>query len=214
VYVAASAASGVISMSRRTEAGDQTRERILASALALFAEHGFAGTSTRMVGEAANVNIATLAYHFGDKQGLYDDVVQRLHHDLSAGVPGLIGGSTPEAMLEHAVRGLWTFARSRKLEIKLLVRHVLDHGNLPDVVVGRWTGPLTAQGDAFVAGFRPEWTADQRRLFLQQQLYTFARFAAAEDDELAVVLPGVTDREQAVVDWLVAQAAVMLGVKR
>ena len=55
--------------------GARTRERILAEALPLFAARGFAGTSVRQVAAAAEVNVATLAYHFSDKQGLYDAVV-------------------------------------------------------------------------------------------------------------------------------------------
>ena len=36
-----------------------TRERVLASALPLFAEHGYAGTPVRAIAAAAGVNVAT-----------------------------------------------------------------------------------------------------------------------------------------------------------
>lgn len=51
--------------------GAESRERILYAALRLFAEHGFAKTSTREIAKAASVNIAAISYYFGDKAGLY-----------------------------------------------------------------------------------------------------------------------------------------------
>jgi len=37
----------------------------------LFANHGFEGTSTRMITEAAGVNVAMITYYFGSKKDLY-----------------------------------------------------------------------------------------------------------------------------------------------
>ena len=39
--------------------------------LRLFAQQGFAKTSTRELAEAAGVNVAAISYYFGDKAGLY-----------------------------------------------------------------------------------------------------------------------------------------------
>ena len=51
--------------------GQETRTRLLDAALALFAEQGFAKTSTREIALAAQVNISAISYYFGNKQGLY-----------------------------------------------------------------------------------------------------------------------------------------------
>ncbi len=51
--------------------GVQARERILAAALRLFAERGYASTSVRELAQAADANVAAIAYYFGDKAGLY-----------------------------------------------------------------------------------------------------------------------------------------------
>jgi AcrR family transcriptional regulator len=51
--------------------GEQSRERLLHAALALFAQHGYAKTSTREIAEAAGANLAAISYYFGDKAGLY-----------------------------------------------------------------------------------------------------------------------------------------------
>lgn len=51
--------------------GVQSRERLLLAAMRLFAEQGFAKTSTREIALAAGTNVASISYYFGDKAGLY-----------------------------------------------------------------------------------------------------------------------------------------------
>lgn len=52
-------------------AAEQARQRLLMAALRLFAEKGFAKTSTREIAQAAGANVAAIRYYFGDKAGLY-----------------------------------------------------------------------------------------------------------------------------------------------
>lgn len=51
--------------------GEQSRERLLHSAIRLFAGQGYARTSTRELALAAGANVAAISYYFGDKAGLY-----------------------------------------------------------------------------------------------------------------------------------------------
>ena len=51
--------------------GAEARQQLLHAALRLFAEKGFAKTSTREIALAAGANIAAISYYFGDKAGLY-----------------------------------------------------------------------------------------------------------------------------------------------
>jgi len=51
--------------------GSSTRQRLLHTGLRLFAQHGYAKTSTRAIAKDAQVNVAAISYHFGDKAGLY-----------------------------------------------------------------------------------------------------------------------------------------------
>ena len=51
--------------------GGQARARILEAALIVFGEQGFKGATTRLIAEAAGVNLPALKYYFGGKQGLY-----------------------------------------------------------------------------------------------------------------------------------------------
>jgi AcrR family transcriptional regulator len=54
--------------------GQEARNRLLDAALTLFADKGFAKTSTREIALAAQANIASISYYFGDKNGLYHAV--------------------------------------------------------------------------------------------------------------------------------------------
>jgi AcrR family transcriptional regulator len=53
------------------------RERVLDAAEAVFAECGFAGASLRRIVLEARVNLATVYYYFGSKNGLMEAVLKR-----------------------------------------------------------------------------------------------------------------------------------------
>lgn len=52
-----------------------TREALLNAAIDLFARRGFDGTRVDQVADRAGVNKAMISYHFGGKQGLYNEIL-------------------------------------------------------------------------------------------------------------------------------------------
>lgn len=54
-----------------------TAQRILETAIGLFAERGFDQTSVRDITQAAEVNLAAINYHFGSRDGLIEAVAER-----------------------------------------------------------------------------------------------------------------------------------------
>jgi TetR/AcrR family transcriptional regulator, regulator of cefoperazone and chloramphenicol sensitivity len=52
-----------------------TRRRLLDRAAELFADRGFDAVTVREICGAAGANVAAINYHFGDKAGLYGEVV-------------------------------------------------------------------------------------------------------------------------------------------
>jgi AcrR family transcriptional regulator len=55
---------------------ESTRERLLSSAEALFAEKGFEGTSVRELAARAGCNLSLIHYYFGSKEGLLTELVR------------------------------------------------------------------------------------------------------------------------------------------
>lgn len=61
-----------------------TKERILTTAEALFAQRGFDGASLRQLTATAGVNLAAVNYHFGSKDRLVEEVFRRRLDTLNA----------------------------------------------------------------------------------------------------------------------------------
>jgi AcrR family transcriptional regulator len=60
-----------------------TRDRILKTAVKLFAERGYEATSIRTLAAKAHVNQAAINYHFKTKDGLYREVLRDAIHALT-----------------------------------------------------------------------------------------------------------------------------------
>jgi TetR/AcrR family transcriptional regulator, regulator of cefoperazone and chloramphenicol sensitivity len=85
--------------------GQRSREQLMMVALRLFAEHGYEKTSTRQICSQAGVNIAQIAYHFGDKAGLYRAVFTEPMGSPAADIPLF---SDPAFTLKQALQGLYS----------------------------------------------------------------------------------------------------------
>lgn len=57
---------------------DRTPDVLMGVAKRLFAQHGFDGTSVKMIAEAAKVNVSLVSYHFSGKEGLFRACVEGL----------------------------------------------------------------------------------------------------------------------------------------
>ena len=62
----------------------ETRERLLKAAAQLFADRGFKKVTIRDICRAARANVAAVNYHFGDKTGLYREVLQQAIETIRA----------------------------------------------------------------------------------------------------------------------------------
>ena len=58
----------------RRQVADKTRTNIIKAAHKLFAEHGFSGTTTQAIAQAAHVNETLIFHHFGTKAELWKKV--------------------------------------------------------------------------------------------------------------------------------------------
>jgi AcrR family transcriptional regulator len=91
--------------SPRQDGDLEPREQILDAAAALFAEHGYAGTSTRAIAERVGVRQASLYYHFAGKDEILLELLETSVRPSLAFVDALLAHHDPLAAL-HALASI------------------------------------------------------------------------------------------------------------
>ena len=99
-----------------TDAGKDTRERLLKSACLVFSEKGYHRSTIGAICREAGVNIALVNYYFGDKASLYDTVWRYAFEYVSREYPldgGLGEEASAETRLHAAIHALLRRALAR-----------------------------------------------------------------------------------------------------
>lgn len=81
------------------------REKILLTALQLFANQGYERTTVRQIAKAAEVNISAISYYFGDKSGLYKAAYTE---PMGSPIDDIPLFDKPEFTLNEALWGLFS----------------------------------------------------------------------------------------------------------
>ncbi len=103
--------------------GSQRREQLLTVGRRLFAEKGFEGTSVEEIAATAQVSKPVVYEHFGGKEGLYAQVVDRETRALLALITqSLSGRHHPRELLENAALALLGYIEGSTDGFRILVR--------------------------------------------------------------------------------------------
>ena len=103
-------------MARPKAEDPEARAKILAVAEEMFAARGFAGTAIRQIAAGAGVNGAMIHYYFGNKEGLYHEVLQK----AAGGV---------RAILERAARETGRTEERLAGFIEAYISYIFEHPN-------------------------------------------------------------------------------------
>lgn len=141
-----------------SESDHDTRARVLAAAAGLFAANGFKKVTVRAICQEAGANVAAVNYHFGDKLGLYREV-------LSSAIETLRGtteaareageGLPPDEQLRVFVRVFLERAAGRGHDSwihQLMQREMTDPTPALDLVIEQVVRPRMAYLSEVVAG--------------------------------------------------------------
>jgi TetR/AcrR family transcriptional regulator len=103
-----------------------TKLAIRAAAAELFAEKGYAATSTREICEHAGITKPVLYYHFGSKEQLLESLVEDTFNEYQRGLRRAArrGRSTRERLLE-VLQAMFAFTRHNHNEYRMAVRMVV-----------------------------------------------------------------------------------------
>ncbi|OYR16299.1 TetR/AcrR family transcriptional regulator [Brucella grignonensis] len=98
--------------------GGVTYNRILEVAGELFASSGFAETTNKMIAARAEVDLASINYHFKSRDGLYQAVLMEAHHRLVS----------VDSLEQLALTNLSAHEKLRKLIEGLVASALVDQG--------------------------------------------------------------------------------------
>ncbi|MAM92137.1 MAG: hypothetical protein CMI15_11790 [Opitutaceae bacterium] len=129
---------------------NETKRKIIEAAEVEFAESGYGGASVREITNRADVNVAAINYHFGNKESLYQEMVRNRIEPLNR---------RRIDMLEKALEANDQFPLPLEQVIDFLVRPILtelmtDDGN--DFRFLRVIGRGLSEGQAFMKEFHRE----------------------------------------------------------
>ncbi|MEE2789172.1 MAG: TetR/AcrR family transcriptional regulator [Myxococcota bacterium] len=194
---------------------DETRRRIREAASDLFAIHGISGASIREIARVAQVNPAMVSHYFGGKAGLYEACINRLYGQLDQGqvlfLEALASGDSIGPLIARTVRAAYALARENKGLIRLIMRDVLDRGELDPERRERVLGPFLSEGSRILATHTPR-SPVALRIALQSIVYLTVRYTLCTDDELRSITGLKADMENAVADYLETFALEQLGI--
>ena len=95
--------------------GSASQPRILAAALKLFADRGYAGTSIQDIVDAARVTKPTLYYYFQSKAGLFQALIDWAHEERFRIIEEAAGrGVTLEEQLVEILAALFAFIQKHR----------------------------------------------------------------------------------------------------
>ncbi len=97
----------------RPAKGEQTRERILTTALALFAEKGFQETTMRDIAGSVGCSLGLAYRYFATKEAMALALYEQLVAEFCAEVPGLPSGRVAERWFEAITRDLDRLSRHK-----------------------------------------------------------------------------------------------------
>lgn len=116
-----------------------TAEKILEAAASLFAERGYAATTTRLIAERASVNEVTIFRRFGNKLGVLKALGERFAvQSMSHGIPAL---PDPENTRETLLGVAHTEIRSSVENGAVALRLAFDATSVPEVAALVGEGP-------------------------------------------------------------------------
>jgi AcrR family transcriptional regulator len=164
-----------------------TRARILEAAQNRFGAEGPGSVSVRDVAAHAGVSLATVHHYFGTKDRLYQASVEAMYEELQGLLenldPSTIEGEDRATTLATLVSGAFVFARQHRETLRLLMRSVLDQGELSEPLRERFQLPTLLQGAALLHRLTGV-SALKARLSLQSLVHVVLRYALSSDREL------------------------------
>ena len=112
------------------------QEHLLSVAEGLFAEHGFDGTSIRMIAEQSGMNVAMVSYYFGSKEKMFEQLIARRIAHMKSMADQLAQDSpgNPWEKMQLLIDGYVERLTQSKANFHKLMMREMSLGKRPDIV--------------------------------------------------------------------------------
>ncbi len=173
----------------------KVREAILAAARDLLESEGPDGVALRAVARAVALPIGNVQHYFPTKEALVNEVIGRSFADLVDLGEELAVAAAGPFDLDGFVRRLYERARSRKTAIRLNLLDTIGRGSMHAERRAE-LGNVLQVANLFSPAFGG---ADLARMAVRTTMYTVARYAITDDDELRAIIDAKPDVEMVAV---------------
>ncbi len=139
---------------------DVTRARVIQAAIDCIYEVGFNAAHTNRIAEAAGVSWGVLQYHFGDKDGLLEAVLNHIFDEFSSTLASTaVEGEGLQQRMEHLIETVWALVSQPEYRVSLAILRNAgkDEASAIDgqVQVERWAARISALWDELFADELP-----------------------------------------------------------
>lgn len=140
---------------------EQTRRRVIEAAIDCIYEQGFNAAHTNRIAEAAGVSWGVLQYHFGDKDGLLQAVLDDIFEDFSSTLRATeLLGATPRERIAHLIEVVWSLVSKREYRVSVAILRNAgkdDSSSLNgEKQIANWTRTITGLWDRLFEDDRPD----------------------------------------------------------
>jgi AcrR family transcriptional regulator len=150
------------------------RERIIEVATRLFADRGYAGTTTRAIAGEVGANVATVRYHVGGKFDLFRAVLERLYEEET-----LVLGERLQPLRERRVTDSGEVIDALVDVANAMIDLMASRPERPRLYLRRWLDPVDE-----IRPLEIRMSLDGHRLL--RELLTRAKATSAIDPDLPV----------------------------
>lgn len=135
------------------ERSDQTEARVLDAAIHEFSEHGFAGARIERISQRAGTVDRMLYYYFGNKERLYQAVLEKIYADMIGAQRSFVLSDDPVEGMRRLVEHSWDHYVSHPDLVRLLMNENLLRGRhiRESAQVQRTSFPLVETVSALLA---------------------------------------------------------------